>query len=309
MGPRISLAQTAARDGEYCLGGAPDGLRLKPMRSTDLDEDLVALAEYAFRIAQDSCTNCQGYHALWGYERLARIKGNSFRTDSDILEPLLRAHLPFAGGFLIVGAADAGLLSFVAQVTRELKPQITVVDRCATPLAVCRRYAEAKDLSIETVVADLTEDTLPSKHDLAFAHNILMLQPLTAHAAFLRNIGRALTQQGTLVLVHRVRPAKSETLRLPSQHYASRILGALSTQGIALPENETDFCRRLEAYAEVQHSWSDAVVDLPHVEAALAEAGFRIQRRIDHDRRRTVPDRDGGQAIPMPTHVFVAKRE
>jgi hypothetical protein len=273
----------------------------------NIEENLPALAEYGFRLAQENCVGCQGYHALWGYERLAQIKSNSFRTESDLLEPLLTTHLPFEGRILIVGAADAGLLAFVAQATRSRKPRITIVDRCATPLAICRHYAQAHDLPIETVLADLTEETVGVRHDLAFAHNILMLQPLAGHSIFLRNISGALLQDGTFVLVHRVRTSHTKARRLPPEHYASRILNALAAQRVALPESEANFRRRLEAYAEAQHSWSDAVVGLDHVEVAFAEARFRIEKRIDHDRRRTIPDRDGGDAVAMPTHIFVAR--
>ena len=74
-----------------------------------------------------------------------------------------------------------------------------------------------------------------------------------------------------------------------------------------LPESESSFRRRLESYAEKQHAWSDAVLGLSHVESVFEKAGFRILDRIDHDRRRTVPDRDGGPPTPMPTHIFLAR--
>src|SRR5882672_6394653 len=78
-----------------------------PRNDGDLHEDLADLAAYQFRTAQETCVACDNYHALWGYERLAGIKGNSFETERDLLEPLLRGNLPSGWRILIAGAAHA----------------------------------------------------------------------------------------------------------------------------------------------------------------------------------------------------------
>ncbi|HYM18630.1 MAG TPA: class I SAM-dependent methyltransferase [Micropepsaceae bacterium] len=272
----------------------------------DLREDLVQLAEHGFHTAARLCKSCYHYHALWGYERLAGIKSNGFETERDLLEPLLNSELPETGRVLIAGVADAGLLAFTATTIGDKARSITVADRCPTPLEVCRRYGEAHRLNLSTEVADLTLTGVSPGHDLAFAHNVLMLQPLHLHAAFLEKIRRSLSPHGKLILVNRVRSGEPRT-RLPPEHYATRMIEALSKRGIALPEPVAEFRKRLETYAERQHVWSDAVVDLPHVERAFAQAGFRILERIDHDRRRTIPDRDGGPPMPMLTNIFIAR--
>ena len=277
----------------------------QPRDSRDLREDLADLAAYQFRTANETCVACDSYHALWGYERLAGIKGNSFETERDLLEPLLRGNLPPSGRILIAGAADAGLLALTAQVTQGAAARINVADRCATPLAVCRRYGESHALEVATAHTDLTAVPLNARYDLAFAHNVLMLQPMAQHVGFLGNIRSSLEDNGAFVLVNRVRVSKPKPI--PPAHYATRILEALTARGIPLPEQESGFRKRLETYAEKQHAWSDAIIDVEHVEASLREAGFRITERIEHHRRRTVPDRDGGQPTPMPTHIFVAK--
>ena len=274
----------------------------------DFSENLADLADYAFHSAQKRCLDCHGYHALWGYERLSGVNSNDVRTDADILEPLLCTHLPPKGRILIAGAADAGLLAYVAQALSSVAPRISVADRCATPLVVCERYAETHDLPVKTVLADLTKSRLELTCDLAFVHNTLLLQSSNLHAVFLRNIRHALTPDGTLVLVHRVRPINAKVSRLPPGLYADRILNALIARNVVLPESRADFLVRLEALANTKHAWFNAVAGLPDVEAAFAEAGLRVEQRIDHERRRTIPDRDGGEAISMPTYIFVARR-
>jgi hypothetical protein len=296
------LLSNIPADGDMMTG--PGTRENQPRASGDLREDLADLVAYQFRTADETCVACDNYHALWGYERLAGIKGNSFETDRDLLEPLLRGNLPPEGRILIAGAADAGLLALTAQVMQGAAARITVADRCATPLAVCRRYGESHVLKVATAHTDLAAAPLNSRYDLAFAHNVLMLQPMAQHIGFLSNIRRSLEDNGAFVLVNRVRASKPKPI--PPTHYATRILEALSARGIALPEAESGFRERLETYAEKQHAWSDAIIDLEHVEASLREAGFRIAERIEHHRRRTVPDRDGGEPTPMPTHIFVA---
>ncbi len=270
-----------------------------------LTENLAALAEYAFRTAAVHCTDCALYHALWSYERLSGVRGNGFETDREILASLFRNHAGENSRVLIAGAADAGLLALMAQSLDPSRPHITVADRCATPLHVCTQYAATHALPVGTLVTDLISQPLSGKYELAFTHNLLRHLPRDRHVAFLRNLRDALTPGGVLILAHSL-PA-APTPGVPLSHYAARIFEALSSQGIGLPESEDRFRSRLEAYVESQPRWLDAIISPDHVERVFDTAGFRIVRRIDHERRTSVPDRDGGATRPTPAHIFVAE--
>jgi hypothetical protein len=111
--------------------------------------DPLRLAGYQFRLAQDLCAECRDYHALWPYRRLSGMVFG-VETGASIVEALFRDVTPPNGRVLIVGSADAGPTDLVVRATKGLAPSIDVVDRCATPLAVCRRYAEMHGLSIST---------------------------------------------------------------------------------------------------------------------------------------------------------------
>ena len=186
---------------------------------------------------------------------------------------------------------------------------ITVADRCPTPLAVCRRYAQSHALTVETVEIDFANTPLASKYDVAFLHNMLMHQPLERHTALLANLRQGLDPSGALILVNKLRPREWQADPPPPAHFAARVLDALSERGVALPENEPGFRRRLETFAQARRSWSDVVMDMDrqHVEACLAAAGYAIARRIDHDRRRAIPDRDGGKPLSTTTSIFIAR--
>ena len=133
-----------------------------------------------------------------------------------------------------------------------------------------------------------------------------MMMPQSQHAAFLSDIRHSLAPGGTLILVNRVRGKRPEAQQAPASNYAAEMLAGLTARGIPLPEAREHFHARLSDYAEAQKPWSNAVVTLEHVEEALAQAGFHVRERIDHDRRRTIPARDGGAPAKMMTHIFVA---
>ena len=270
-------------------------------------EELVDLAAYGFRVACETCLQCRDYHAVWGYERLARVKGNGFESERDILGILFRDYTPQRGRIMIAGAADAGLLALIAQEARYREPRITVVDRCVTPLSICRRFAASHDLKIATAQQDLASGPFTPSHTLALAHNVLLHMPVPQWSEFLRNTRLSLDRGGVLVLVQRVKASTpSANLRPPPAEYAERTLTELSARNIALPEAEARFRRRLEDYSESKSSWSDPSIGADYLESLLIGAGFAIARRIDHDRRRTAPSRDGGEATSMATHIFVA---
>jgi SAM-dependent methyltransferase len=276
--------------------------------SSDFIEDLTTLAPYGFEVAQESCVDCREYHSLWGFERLSGVKNNGFKTEGDLLNPLLRA-LPHKGKVLIAGAADAGLLAFVVQSIHDLQPRITVADRCGTPLAVCKRYADQCGLSIDTELVDLNKTALAAQYDLIFAHNVLLVQTPELHGVFLSNVGKSLSAGGRFVLVNRVRPERTGDSRLPPSNYATRVLDALMDKRTVLPDNESAFRSRLEALAERRIKWWQEPIDLDHVERALAVAHLHIIRRIDHERRRIISESEATRSIPITTHIFVLRRE
>ena len=271
----------------------------------DLAEDLEALAEYEFRIAQTSCVDCNEYHALFSYGRLAGVN-YGLAPDAEIAATALNKVSPPNARILIAGAADAGMLAFTARATLDRTPIITVVDRCATPLAVCRHYAKTHHLRVSTLQADLNKTSIAGPYDVAFTHNVLLFVPEGRRVTFLTNLGRSLGKGGTLVLINRPRhPKRAEDGALKFGNFTAEIESGLVTRGIPLPESEVCFRRRLEAAAKSERARSDVTLTLQQIEESLTAAGFCIVERVDHHRRRTNA-RDGGNGEMVPTYVFTA---
>ena len=269
----------------------------------DYREDLADLAEYEFRAAQTLCADCAEYHGLWGYGRLAGIN-NGVAMDADIMAPALR-RLAFRGArILIAGAADAGLLSLVAEATGDAKPDITIADRCETPLAVCRHYAQAHGLAIATLRTELADGPLEGRYDLILAHNLLLFIPAPVRSALLRNLAQALSDKGRLMLVvGMASPQQGGTARAQYRDHAG-LLEALRLRGIPLPEEESEFRRRIASLAEAWRARRAIILDRSAIETSLSAAGLMLVETIEHSRRRTLAGED--EAAPVPTCAFIA---
>ena len=106
-----------------------------PMQEADI-ERLGDIGAEAYEVAGRLCGSCRDLHALWPYIRLSRSSTGLERSGS-VLETALRS---FIGEglrkILIAGAADTGLLSLVVRAAGDLDTDVTVLDVCASPLAL-----------------------------------------------------------------------------------------------------------------------------------------------------------------------------
>jgi len=269
--------------------------------AADLSEDLLDLAEFEFHAAQKDCVDCDEYHALWGYGRLAGLN-DGLSTDADIIAPLVTKFTSPGARILIAGAADAGLLALTAQATRQAGPKITVVDRCATPLAVCRHYAQVHGLALETIKADLTRTSPEGPFHLVIMHNLLLFIPATQRVSLLRLTAHSLANNGMLVLVNRM-PRRQFDGITPKYRDNSKLAEELAQRQIVLPERADKFQERilrLAAFEELR----ERALDHQQIQSDLTNANFKIVDQIEHRRRRAFPAREGVEIIP--TYTFIA---
>jgi hypothetical protein len=250
---------------------------------TELFGDPEGLAKHQFRTAQELCAECRDYHAIWPYRRLSRMIFG-IEASADIAEALLKSVTPRNGRILIAGAADAGMLALTDKATRRLTPSIDVADRCPTPLAICRRYARAHKLSIRTLHLDFGGLPQEQRYDVVFGDCVLQFLPRRFRVAFLKRLAQSMTDRGALILVERRRTGSEERSRW--KDYASETLSALAKQGIRLPEDEAAFQRRLDNVVHARRTRISHASE--NLESVLAEAGFRVNTSIGHERLRSV---------------------
>ena len=252
---------------------------------TDLLGDPAGLAEYQFRLALDHCAECRDYHSVWPYRRLSRMV-LGIETGADIVGALLGEFTQPNGRILIAGSADAGLMALTATATKDKNPFIDVADRCPTPLAVCRRFAQGQSLRITTLQLDFGSNVRQRRYDVVFVHCIVQFVPPSLRVEFLRKLGQAMTRQSALILVERLHTRKEDDPR--HRDYAADTLDALAAQGIKLPEEETSFRLRLERIVNARRTRIEHSLSSSELNSCLAGAGFQMRELSDRDMQRTI---------------------
>lgn len=176
-------------------------------RPVSLDEDLAALAVRAATYAPVHCSDCVAYHGSWPALRLAEAIGG-IETDRPIVLPIL-ADLARDGSrdrWLIAGMSDTGLLATVAAALRSAgsRAQVTLVDRCRTPLLLCEEYARPRGIDVKLALADLVEYQPPTPQSVVFAHSVLSHIPAAERGRTMAGMRTWLAPGGCLVLVARI---------------------------------------------------------------------------------------------------------
>jgi hypothetical protein len=239
-------------------------------------EDLRKIATESFDLAGRLCGSCKNFHMLWPYNRLAEASGGDVRVP--LIHSVLSRLLSYSGGrILIAGSADTGLLAVVARAVHS-GTHITVLDRCETPLELCRRFAIRWSLPIQIVPIDLTELTVQSSFDVVFVHMLLQFIPANRHLDVLSRMRRSLCSDGRLVLVFRT-SARIEGSLVPEyrRDYPIHLIEQLEARNVVLPESREAFRRRIEVYFEERRGREGAHANRTEVEELIKAAGFEIE--------------------------------
>jgi SAM-dependent methyltransferase len=268
-------------------------------------EDLPQLAVEAFEAADRFCDSCKNFHVLWPYHRLAKASGGD--VGAPLIHTVLSQLLSQRGRrILIAGCADSGLLAVVARAANS-DTDITVLDRCETPLELCRRFAHRWSLPIQVLHQDLRELTAPPSFDVVFAHMVLQFIPADRCLDVLARMRRSLRPGGRLVLAFRASPRIEEKF-VPeyARRYALDLIDQLEAGNIALPEPREDFRRRLEAYFEERRAREGTHTSRAEVEQLIKAAGLAIDQLMPIDADMSQPFHQFCATIRLQRFVAVA---
>lgn len=211
----------------------PPGLTDADTFGEDLDFNLRVVSELAERY----CVSCQGYHVLYAAKRLmprARIIEIDRKEMAATARTVAEKQLASSGSDLeviIAGAADTGLLATavhgIALIGKSAlaRSRFTVLDRCRTPLELCRHFGQRHALKIETEVVDLVVDRERRKADLILAHSLLRYIPREAHVDVLRKFGQWLRPAGHMIFSTRLESdAKGEVFEREQRDIGDDVL-------------------------------------------------------------------------------------
>jgi len=178
---------------------------------------------------------------------------------------------------LIAGSQDTGVMALVARAATGRDVDIVVLDKCSTPLELCRRLASEWSLPIETMKQDLLDLDIERQFDIVVVHGTLHFVPADRRADALARMRRAIRPGGRLVLLFNTsHPVAGELARESRDGYADWVVDELKRLHVPLPDAEAVFRARLTAHSKRREAREGAFAKPGEVEALLKSVGFKI---------------------------------
>ena len=236
---------------------------------------------------------CQQYHGYWPLLRARNPHGRVPAGAGFLQRVFERSQAVTPLSILIAGAADTGLPALVVQSLQEagLDFDLTLADRCQTPLLLNSEMFASSSINISVIHADLLEplDNVGAM-DFIVLHSLLNFFSPQQRAVVIRNLARALKPGGMILLSNKMRLGESfttQTVDSGQEEQASCDLGQLAPGPI-----EQEVARAFErdkSYFDslplTRHA-TLAVEDLPTI---AASAGLQLAqcRLVDRNSDRS----------------------
>ncbi|MEX2276434.1 MAG: class I SAM-dependent methyltransferase [Cucumibacter sp.] len=222
-----------------------------------LQEDLSLNLERVGEIARRLCVDCADYHVVGVANRATQLHASIDGDRTEYIELVARTLSGRASNFdrldvLIAGALDTGLLATAARGAEAAgsdilaRTRFKVIDRCGTPLELCRLYGERNGVAVTVGRVDVIAPTENLTADLICVHSLFRFLPPPTHVDVLKRFASWLKPGGRIVFsISIVRPDSPARLagalgRIETMREAARA-GRLK-----LSEPVIDFLARLD---------------------------------------------------------------
>lgn len=283
-------------------------------------EPLNLSAPLARRMAEGLCLanpetgeNCSWYHGLWQDLRVIGLAASPEHQADFYLSAFHKLGQRHARPrILISGAADYSILAHTLWACREngFEPEITVLDRCPTPLHFNTWYAERANASIRTVRDDILQFQPDGLFDAICSHSFIgqIVPELRPH--LLQKWHSLLPPGGTVVAVNRVRPA-GVPREVAFSLDAGRTLAQVVEERMpdlhpASPEEKEQILQRTAAYTTNSRTYA---ISEDEFTALFADAGFHHEDFALIFSSNPANHGIEGKAIPKDaTHACLAAR-
>ena len=250
------------------------------------DEFLAATAPLAWRLSRSLCrhTNddgitCAPFHGIW--QALRRLELITTPWDQGAFFFAAFRSLARQGlrRVLVSGAADCAMPAVVhwAFAAAGVEPEITVLDVCETPLALCARFAARHGLDWTLVAADIADYRPSRTYDVVCTHSFLGNFPPPGRRALLERWRDLLVAGGGLVSVNRLRPGAPERVGFGADQAAAfraRVMAA-ADQGEPLGIPAADLAQLAEDY--IRHRVVHPLGSEGELRRLVEDAGFLIE--------------------------------
>jgi SAM-dependent methyltransferase len=178
---------------------------------------------------------------------------------------------------LIAGSQDTGLMALVARAAGTYDADITVLDRCASPLQACRRLAREWSLPLKTLHEDLTTFQMQNCFDIIVVHGTLHYVLPECRSRVLAQLRLALRPLGRLVLLFNTgQRVAGEIASEARSNYADWVIDELQRIGIPLPEKRQAFAEKLRMHANRRETREGTFSHPEEVQGLLVSLGFEL---------------------------------
>lgn len=243
-----------------------------------------------------------GGQAVW--ERISRA---AFLTTLQPILAELAARNADRVDFVVAACADTALLSTLAHAAYRAdgtlfdRSHFTVLDRCRTPLTLCKDYAEEHGLQIQTEIVDLLDTSKTFPADIIALHNFLPFVPQDMHIRLLQMLGSWLKETGCIMIWNPVLPSgdqdRSESRR---KDQGAEIMALVNSGVIEIDEPTDVFLARLNHNLEDPRVGGQRFTDIDSLPNLIRSAGLQV---------RSVEDiRDHGGYRNLLYTIVVAER-
>lgn len=254
-----------------------------------IDEPLAESAGLALDWSGSHCVQpgtagegCAWYHGSWQMLRLLGVF-HSLRSDDDFFLPALRDLI--ADGVrkvLVSGAADYGLLARLAAAAGPLATEleVTVIDRCATPLLLNSWYGKRAGIRVRTVQGDVLQLETAGDFDLVCTHSFICFFDARDRRRLLQTWWDSLRPGGRVLTAQRARTTDTA----PVIRYAENEVASLARRAQSLAEQqihtlavEPALAHKLaEGYG--RHHWTYLVRTAEEIRALFEDQAFVLEQ-------------------------------
>lgn len=231
------------------------------LASPSCGEDLIHNAERILELAPDHCVGCADYHIRAAVQRCFGVaKGITHDRPHliQLIERIIGERAAASDGIInivIPGSADTGVLATCAYAVAKLGPSVfdrcrfTVIDRCPTPLLLCREFAGQHHIGLETCQVDLLATSRHFDADLIIVHSLFRFISHLDQVALLNRLGTWLVPGGRMMISTSLRTGEPEEKlsELRKRTFANqKFKETLATGSLKLRESAEQILARLD---------------------------------------------------------------
>jgi SAM-dependent methyltransferase len=234
---------------------------------------------------------CAAYHGTWQYLRLLGINTALFADAAFYREAMLPAIRRGARRVLVSGCADYAMAAVVLWIfaAEGVRPELTVVDVCETPLRLCQWYARRQGATLDIAVANILDYRPATRFDIVCTNAFLGYFSPAERPALAARWYDVLAPGGIVAATNRVRPDSPGIERF-SAAQASAFADRVLQQAEARRDRLRDAIRPDELMALAEAYIAQNVVYALQSEADLVAMMTGAGFAIDSLQSRTVTD-------------------